>query len=283
MAVLINNYTTLLSSPLTRSHDYRRTSYGMRASQATNPVAQKLYRIIEKKQSNLALSADVTTKEELLLLADLLGPEICILKVHIDIIVDFDWDLIVQLQSLAQKHQFLLCEDRKFADIGNTVLHQYTGGIYKIVEWADIIIAHAIFGASMVASLRASTCGKERALLLVVQASSADNLINATYSQSAIEIAQCYKDFVIGFICQEQCTFDNQFVHCTPGINGLVAHDFQGQHYTCPDVAIKQKGTDIIIVGRGIYQAPDPLAAARAYRQVGWQAYVESKLSVDID
>lgn len=39
-------------------------------------------------------------------------------QTHIDIIEDFDHDLVEQLQALSQKHDFLIFEDRKFADIG---------------------------------------------------------------------------------------------------------------------------------------------------------------------
>ena len=40
-------------------------------------------------------------------------------QTHIDIIEDFDQELITRLQELSRKHDFLIFEDRKFADIGD--------------------------------------------------------------------------------------------------------------------------------------------------------------------
>lgn len=252
-----------------------RIAYEDRISLFSNPVAQRLLATIVEKKSNIAVSADVITKSALLALADSVGPYICMLKTHIDIIMDFDWDCIEQLQKLAKKHNFIIFEDRKFADIGNTVWHQYHNGIFHISRWADVVNAHLTSGPAIVDGLKESSAVKDRALLLLAQMSSQDNLISPEYTEQNIEIAQQHSDFVIGFICREKLAGHN-FLYLAPGVNlQQKKADALGQSYLTPQRLIAD-GIDILIVGRGIYQAKDPVLAAQEYQEAGWHAYEQS-------
>ncbi len=250
-------------------------SYQQRAALCINPLARQLLSLMAQKQTNLAVSLDVTAKAELLALADKLGPDICVLKTHIDIVEDFDEDLTRQLTQLAQRHHFLIFEDRKFADIGNTVQLQYAKGIYHIKDWAHIVNAHSLIGPGIIAGLKQVGLKQQRGLLLLAQMSPNGNLFNAEYTQATIAMAEAHSDFVMGFIALEKLSDNPNFIHFTPGVHQSNAGDALGQQYISPHEAIVERGTDIIIVGRGIYQADDPVAAAKSYKQAGWDAYLQ--------
>lgn len=243
-----------------------------RAELCTNPVAKELLRIVHEKKSNLAVAADVTKKNELLWIAEQVGPFICMLKTHIDIIDDFDWDIIVQLQALAKKHNFLIFEDRKFADIGNTVKMQYGQGIYRIADWADVINAHTVPGPSIIQGLQEVGAPKNRGLILIPQMSSAGNLASGEYTQKTLAMAEEYHDFVIGFIAREKLSDNTRFIHFTPGVQLQEGGDALGQQYLTPGNAVRN-GSDVIIVGRGIIKADNPARVAQQYRDEAWLAY----------
>jgi len=237
-----------------------------------NPALKKLKEIMKEKETNLCIAADVNTKKELLKIADELGPYICVLKTHIDIIEDFDTELITELQRLSEKHNFLLFEDRKFADIGNTVKHQYQNGIYHIADWAHITNCHIIPGPGIIEGLKEIGLHKNRGLLLLAQMSSKDNLLNAEYTQKTIEMAKEHSNFVIGFIAQEKLVDNENFITITPGVKMAKGGDDLGQQYNTPEKVIGEKKSDIIIVGRGIYEAENPIEEAKKYQKAGWEA-----------
>ncbi|XP_049340946.1 uridine 5'-monophosphate synthase [Astyanax mexicanus] len=250
-------------------------SYSARAAlPGAHPLAARLLRLMEQKRSNLCVSADVTAAAELLELAELLGPLMCVLKTHVDVLQDFTPELRDRLQEIAHKHDFLLFEDRKFADIGNTVKHQYQGGVYQISSWAHIVNAHAVPGPGVVEGLRAVGQSLGRGCLLIAQMSSQGSLATAEYTQAVVKMAESFPDFVFGFISGSKISSNPELIHMTPGVQMQSGGDGLGQQYTTPEEVIGSKGSDIIIVGRGIIASEDRLKAAEEYRKAGWEAHL---------
>ncbi|KAB8258073.1 humps family-domain-containing protein [Aspergillus pseudonomiae] len=265
-------------------------TYSARASAHPNALVKKLFEVAEAKKSNVTVSADVTTTKELLDLADRLGPYIAVIKTHIDILSDFSEETITGLKALAEKHNFLIFEDRKFIDIGNTVQKQYHGGTLRISEWAHIINCSVLPGEGIVEALAQTASaedfpyGSERGLLILAEMTSKGSLATGQYTTSSVDYARKYKKFVMGFVSTRHLgevqsevsspSEDEDFVVFTTGVNLSSKGDKLGQQYQTPESAVG-RGADFIIAGRGIYAAPDPVEAAQRYQKEGWDAYLK--------
>jgi uridine monophosphate synthetase len=333
------------------------------------------------KKSNLCLSADVSTTNQLLQVADAIGPSIVVLKTHYDLIANWDYNPTTgtgaRLGRIARRHGFLIFEDRKFGDIGNTVQLQYTEGTAKIIDWSHITNVNMIPGKAAVDALaeaavrwrerkryevktditvgtprpeslnsddesdtdtrtpmpedhgleayKASNAGRkasivsittvsqhfepansprsyedfgdevlpgieeaptDRGLLILAQMSSKGNFMTKEYTKACLESAREHKNFVMGFVSQETLNTapDDQFISMTPGCqlppesedeDAEIQGDGKGQQYNTPEKIVGLMGNDIVIVGRGIIKAGDPVKEAERYRKKAWEAYEE--------
>lgn len=64
------------------------------------------------------------------------------------------------------------------------------------------------------------------------------------------------------------------FLNFTPGVNyvGEGSGDVFGQQYRTPEAALRG-GTDVLIIGRCIYEADDPAEEAKKFQTIAWKAY----------
>lgn len=261
----IQRINDFLAGNVVKFEKEKRLSYEEKLEQCNHSVAQKLLQIAVDKKSNLIASADVTTTQELLDLAEKVGPQIVALKTHIDILLDFDPDkTILPLKDLAAKYNFLLMEDRKFADIGNTQELQFSYGIYKISNWADFVTAQVIAGYDSL------DCFRNVGVVAILGMSSKGTLTDQNYREEATKVAQSHPN-VFGGVSQNK--IPNELLLFTPGINLYDSGDGKGQQYNSPEHAFTQLQTDFIIVGRGIYKSDDAEKSALNYKIAGWNAY----------
>ena len=189
----------------------KRLSYEQKLESAEHSFAKKILEIAIEKRSNLIASADFITTKELLDFADFVGPHIVALKTHIDILNDFDADeTILPLKDLATKHNFLLMEDRKFADIGNTQELQFSYGTYKISNWADLVTSHVIGGS------KSLDCFMNVGVVAILGMSSKGTLTDSHYREEALKVIENHPS-IIGCVAQNEIS--DQLLLFTPGVN----------------------------------------------------------------
>lgn len=113
------------------------------------------------------------------------------------------------------------------------------------------------------------------------------SLATGSYTEAAVHMARENRAFVIGFIAQWRMgnvgasgSTDDDFLILSPGVGLDVKGDAMGQQYRTPREVVLESGSDVIIVGRGIYgkdptQTDHIIEQAKRYREEGWSAYLE--------
>ena len=197
---------------------------------------------------NIIFSADLQYSYKIFNILDIIGEYIYGLKIHCDIILDWNDDVIKKLKEYKNKYNIIIIEDRKWCDIGNTTTLQLQNKFYKYDKWVDMFTVHSISGEGPVKSIY--NYNKNIKVLLIAEMSTQDNLIDENYTKKTINIAHNNKN-VIGYICQNK--IDNDFyLHMSPGVNINTNKDDNKQNYNHPKKMI-EKGIDYLIVGRGLY------------------------------
>ena len=219
----------------------------------TDLVKYNLNKIIKEKSTRLCFSADLTDGNQVVELLDKVGRNIAICKLHTDIIENFDDSIKSKLIELANLHNFLLMEDRKFSDISIIVEKQWN----KFRGWIDLVTVHG--------NVKPDVVSKLYGVLLV------SDMSNNEYNhwEQSIDLVKKYPNHILGFITQKThreisriYRFNTKdYFFMTPGIN-FDKRTEGDQKFRDPDTI----DTDICIVGRGIYNSEDAVVSSDKYK-----------------
>jgi hypothetical protein len=189
-----------------------------------------------------------------------------------------------RLEEMATKHQFLLCEDRKFVDI--TAANQLFNSVFKMLNWADFITATILCGQGCISGLKLAIAEKGRqdavGLIILAEAACYAAFTHGHYTRQCIRIAKHYPEAVLGFIALGKPTEDNEtdFVTFATDID---LHRERDGYTLCqtPETAIR-RGADVIFVGKALNlpeliehqdQVDQLKQLVRGYQTQGWNAY----------
>ena len=211
--------------------------------------------IIESKNTRVVFSCDVTSMQELCYYADVCGPHICILKVHTDSIEDFNIGQMLYVRSLAEKHNYLIMEDRKFADIGSTLEKQVTG-FFQYNEWCNLVTAYPFIGNNGINVFRKHKIG----VFLIAELSINEGQEMPSFNE--VFNNPVNSDTIVGSIGQN----NTGTIQATPGIHLDKGGDNMNQCYKTPEIAAK-KGAELFIIGRAIYQSENVVEEVIRYKE----------------
>lgn len=260
----------------------RRMSFTKRANNANevNSVCSRLFRIIDEKKTNLIVSIDESDPTKILQLTYTIAPYVCAIKFHSDIWDNSTpWNQLASFRKLmyerSKTDNFMIFEDRKFADIGAIVQKQYQQiqNNYYNSNTIDIVTVLPCAGRGTIDAIKKQDANV--GVLLVSQLSSANNLIDTQFTKRCVELAYNEPNLVTGFIVQQRTEdmTDDNYVYCTPGVNEGVISDNQDQRYRTIEDAIIRDKCDVIIVGRGITNDSNPGERAKLYSQKAYECY----------
>jgi len=226
-------------------------------------------------RSRLAVALDLATREAILEAARTLAPETGVLKLGLEAFVSQGPDLVREIAA-AGARVFL---DLKLHDIPNTVGRAAAAAVST---GASIVNCHAAGGPAMMAAFgdearaAAAKAGLPRPSLIAVTvltsldaAALARIGLAGSPGEAAVRLAVLAKESGLdGVVCSPEeiaairSACGRDFLLVVPGVRPAGAETGDQKRVATPGEAIRA-GADLLVVGRPILAAKDPVAAAR--------------------
>lgn len=225
-------------------------------------------------RSQLFVALDYADAQSARQLVNQLDPQLCGLKVGKELFTAAGPDFVRELVQLG----FKVFLDLKFHDIPNTVAKAVAAAA-DLGVW--MVNVHAMGGRRMLVAARDALADREHRPLLiavtVLTSMTADDLrelgIERTPEQHVQALAQLAADAGLdGVVCSAheaealQQAQGHDFILVTPGIRPVGSEQGDQRRIMTPEQAAAL-GIQVLVIGRPITQAKDPLAALQAIQE----------------
>ena len=204
------------------------------------------------------------------------------IKLHIDALNFLDhhrkYNFFSALSQMQKKQKWILFEDRKFCDIGNTVKNQSDVLLKNLTRHFDDVCLTVMPNFKIQNMI--STFENIVREFFVVNFDVSILLVAQTSTESSFqkidtqEFKNISNKILGGFICQNRNFISKEeqdnFLFFTPGVHLDKKTDSLGQQYrTIKDAIIKDE-CDFIIIGRGITESDIISETAKKYQESAW-------------
>lgn len=272
-------FSALVKS-LNKSHP--RLKLEDRLEKCTNPLLRKLLGIMIAKRTNLCVAVNFSTIEDLLECLDKVGPHVCIIKTQTLRLAGVPSENLRLVSEKKKEHNFLIFEDHKFCDGGETVAALYE---QLYVQFADLVTVLPLLGDGIFKAISETAAN---ANLPNDEPRSCIGLCEFSFSGCLPMDAKRFfqkccdnKDACCAIVAQKleiPSDLQSSFVKMTPGVHMEETSDGMNQQWNHPAKVVKDLGADIIIVGRGIVSKPKDQweSLAIKYKDEAYNAYLES-------
>jgi uridine monophosphate synthetase len=105
----------------------------------TNPLSNEIFNTMLWKGTNIIVSCNLTDTQSIMQLVNHLYPDILGIKLHSDIIVDFNDSFIAWLIEIKKSRHLFIIEDRKLSTPDPELCKQQLHGAHRIASWADAV------------------------------------------------------------------------------------------------------------------------------------------------
>jgi len=278
----------LTSEEIERAKERLKMPFKKRIQYANQLLTKDLLELMEKKKSNLVVAADqqFNSAKEVFKFAKDLASEIIGFKFHPRMYQrKLGWffnNHDAELLDIAKEEDFVIINDTKLGDIGKIMV----GQLEEELKNAHMVTTHEVQGfhalkaindmAKKLYEIDKIPRGGISLLYMTPEGHMFDlifdRLIDDANKYGVVGGVVAGRD--LNALYHAMARLELGILIFSPGIKIEERKGERGQTYGHPFHAVKH-GTDIIIVGSGIYKSKDPVKAAREYRKEGWEGYQE--------